>query len=147
MPWPLGYRTEFSPRLISPPLTADSLPDNVKPLPLKIDPEESEFLYNKDALSLPSAELRNEILRSYTEFVDPFMPVLDLREFLQIVEHEDGSCGKMSLQLFHAVMFAGSAFVDLSHLRKAGFSTRRGARKSFQQRARVSMRLAWVFAG
>lgn len=138
-PWPLGYRTAFSPRLMSPPLSAATLPDNIKPLPARIDSEESEFLYSRGALSLPSMQLRNEILRSYTEYVDPFMPVMNLVEFLQTVEHEDGSYGQVSLQLFQAIMFAGSAFVDFSHLKKAGFSSRREARKSFFQRARVNL--------
>lgn len=65
------------------------------------------------------------------------MPVLNLAEFLQMLEHEDGSYGRVSLQLFQAVMFAGSAFVDLSYLRKAGFSSRREAHKNFFHRARV----------
>ena len=81
-----------------------------------MSPEDAEFLQHKGALSLPAADVRNEILKSYIEYVDPFMPVLDLREFLRIVESGDGKSEKISLQVFQAVMFAGSAFVDISCL-------------------------------
>ncbi|KAI9750377.1 MAG: hypothetical protein M1835_001396 [Candelina submexicana] len=39
--------------------------------------------------------------------------------------------------LFQAIMFTGAAFVDEVHLRSAGYSTRRAARKAFYQRTRL----------
>lgn len=65
------------------------------------------------------------------------MPVLDLVDFFSAVDREDGSNGRVSLFLFQAVMFAGIAFCDLSVLRKAGFHSRREARKRFYQKARI----------
>lgn len=87
---------------------------------------------------MPDPGFRNELLRSYVEFVHPYMPLLDLQDFVSIVDQTDESVGRISLILFQAVMFAGSAFVDMSHLRKAGYSTRKEARKDFFQKARVS---------
>lgn len=82
--------------------------------------------------------MRDELLRCYVEFVHPFMPLFDLHEFLHMVDSENGSAGKVSLLVLQAVMFTGSAFVDMQHLAKAGYASRKEARKSFFQRARVS---------
>lgn len=78
------------------------------------------------------------MLRAYVEFVHPYMPLLDLHDFLTIIDRPDGSNGKVSLILFQAVMFAGSAFIDMQHLRTAGYATRKEARKDFFQKTRVS---------
>lgn len=87
---------------------------------------------------MPSVGLRNELLKAYIEFVHPFMPLIDLYEFVMIIESNNGSLGRISLILFQAVMFAGSAFVDMHHLHNAGYATRKDARKDFFQKTRVS---------
>jgi len=89
-------------------------------------------------LAIPDSSLRNELLRCYVEFVHPFMPLLDLHDFLNTVDAEDGSSGKVSLLVLQAVMFTGSAFVDMRSLARAGYTSRKEARKSFFQKARVS---------
>jgi hypothetical protein len=66
------------------------------------------------------------------------MPLLDLYEFLMIVESGNGTLGRISLILYQAVMFAGSAFCDMEHLHNAGYSSRKQARKDFFQKTRVS---------
>lgn len=115
-----------------------SLPAYIKPLPSRIGPDEIAYLQKKGALTIPTLELKTELLRAYVEFVHPYMPLLDLHEFLRIIDCQDGSQGKMSLILFQAVMFAGSAFADFKYLRKAGYSNRKEARKDFFQKTRVS---------
>lgn len=114
------------------------LPRFIKPLPSKIGPEEISYLEKKGALTVPKGTLRSEMLRAYVEFVHPYMPLLDLHDFLNVIDKPDGSNGKVSLILFQAVMFAGSAFIDMPHLRKAGYQTRKEARKDFFQKTRVS---------
>ncbi len=52
------------------------------------------------------------------------LPVLDLHSFLEAVAKNDPDAN-ISLLLFQAVMFAGTAFVDLRHLQAAGFKTRK----------------------
>lgn len=94
------------------------------------------YLRNKNALEIPPLRLRGELFRSFLEFVYPYMPVVSIHEFLHAI-YESGS-QSVSLLLFQAVMFAGSAFVDIAHLRSAGYSSRLAARKDFYERVKVS---------
>lgn len=114
----------------------DDSPRFLKPLPSRIPAEDIEYLRSKGALTIPEPPLRNELLRAYVQWVHNFMPLLDLHEFLCSVAENDPDAN-ISLLLFQAVMFAGTAFVDLEHLQAAGFATRREARKAFFMRARV----------
>lgn len=123
---------------MAPKFASADLPLFIKPLPAKIGPDEVSYLEKKGALTLPKSTLRSEMLRAYVEFVHPYMPLLDLHDFLMIIDRPDGSLGKVSLILFQAVMFAGSAFVDMQFLRAAGYATRKEARKDFFQKTRVS---------
>lgn len=69
------------------------------------------------------------ILQSYVDFVHPFLPILDLNEFLQaILKNEPAH--QLSLLVFQAVMFAGSAFVKMSSLKIQGFSTQKEFEKA-----------------
>jgi hypothetical protein len=124
-------------------IPSGQLPRFIKPLPAKIGPDEISYLEKKGALTVPKGTLRSEMLRAYVEFVHPYMPLLDLHDFLTVIDRPDGSMGKVSLILFQAVMFAGSAFVDMSHLRSAGYATRKEARKDFFQKTRVSKIPTW----
>lgn len=120
------------------PLTAilDEEPRFLKPLSDRICPEDLEFLRFRGALSIPESGLRNELLRSYIQWVHSFMPVLNLQEFLRCVAENDPN-GNVSVLLFQAVMFVGTAFIDLKHLQAAGYSTRKSARNAFFTRLRV----------
>lgn len=116
---------------------AFTLPGYIKPLPARISLDDENFLAKKGALSIPDKELRDQLLRSYLEYVHPFMPLLDLNGFLEAIEC-DGSTSRVSLLLLQAVMFAGSAFVDVSYLRAAGYDSRKLARKELFRRTKVS---------
>lgn len=120
------------------PLTAilDEDPRFLKPLPDCIAPEDVEFLRFRGALSIPESGLRNELLRSYIQWVHSFMPVLNLQELLRCVAENDPN-GNVSVLLFQAIMFVGTAFVDLQHLLDAGYATRKDARSAFFTRLRV----------
>ncbi|KAJ5338955.1 hypothetical protein N7452_005683 [Penicillium brevicompactum] len=120
------------------PLTAmlDDEPRFLKPLPARIAPEDLEFLRFRGALSLPESGLRDELLRCYIQWVHSFMPVLNLQEFLRCVAENDPN-GNVSILLFQAVMFIGTAFIDLKHLQDAGYSTRKAARNAFFTRLRL----------
>ncbi|KAL5393415.1 hypothetical protein DPSP01_000235 [Paraphaeosphaeria sporulosa] len=121
----------------APKLGVADLPLFIKPLPSKIGPDEVAYLEKKGALTIPTGTLRSEMLRAYIEFVHPYMPLLELRDFLMTIDQADGSLGKVSLILFQAVMFAGSAFIDMHYLRAAGYATRKEARKDFFQKTRI----------
>ncbi|KAJ5225050.1 hypothetical protein N7468_006275 [Penicillium chermesinum] len=120
------------------PLTAilDEEPRFLKPLPTHISPEDLEFLRFRGALTIPESGLRNELLRSYIKWVHSFMPVLNLQRFLRSVAENDPN-GNVSVLLFQAVMFVGTAFVDLKHLQDAGYSSRKSARDAFFTRLRL----------
>lgn len=113
------------------------LPAFVRALPSKIATDDVNYLHIKGALTLPNITLQNALLKSYVEYVHPYMPLMDLHEFLSIVNRRDGLNGQTSLFLYQAVMFSATAFVDMKHLREAGYSTRKAARKAFFQKTRV----------
>lgn len=119
------------------------LPPFIAPFSTQIPAEDLAYLSAKGALKLPENTLQTALLRSYFDYVHPFMPILDLERFLRSVATQEGEHDRTSLLLFQAIMFAGTAHVDMDHLRKAGFRTRRQARKTFFQRTRVSARLTW----
>jgi hypothetical protein len=114
------------------------IPCFIKPLPAGIGPDEIDYLGKKGALTVPTADLRDELLRSYVEFVHPFCPVLDLHGFISIVDGGRDNHPRLSLILYHAVMFAGSTFVSLTHLQNAGYATRKEAQKDFFRKTKVS---------
>ncbi|KAG5930810.1 Cutinase transcription factor 1 beta [Claviceps sorghi] len=113
------------------------LPAFVRPLPARIGPEDVQYLAVKGALTLPNMTLQNALLQCYIEYVYPFMPLIDLHDFLGIVDRRDGASGQTSLLLYQSIMFSAVAFVDIRHLREAGFSTRKAARKAFFQKTRL----------
>ena len=115
------------------------LPPWVKPLPDKIGPDEITYLQRKGALSIPDSQLQNALLQAYVEYVHPYMPLLELFDFLGVINAGDGQDGQISLLLYHAVLFAGSAFVKRKVLAEHGYPNRKAARKIFFQRARVSL--------
>lgn len=115
------------------------LPAFIRPLPAKIAPEDVRYLFAKGALTLPGVALQNALLHAYVEYVHPYMPLMDLHDFLGVVARHDGLNGQTSLFLYQAVMFSATAFVDIKHLREAGFVSRKAARKAFFQKTRVSL--------
>jgi hypothetical protein len=116
--------------------TRGFLPDYIRGLPQRLQRDDIDYLAAKGALTIPDVDLRNELLKAYVHYVHPYMPLLDLDDFLQTIARNDG-IHRMSLLLFQAAMFAGTAFVGIEHLRHAGYANRKVARKVFFQRARV----------
>ncbi|KAJ6781784.1 hypothetical protein PWT90_10817 [Aphanocladium album] len=113
------------------------LPPFLRPLPSKITPEDVSYLQMKGALTLPAIPLQNALLQAYVEYIHPYMPLMDLHPFLSIVNSRNGFNGQMSLLLYHAVLFAATAFVDMKRLREAGYTSRKAARKAFFQKTRL----------
>lgn len=120
-----------------PDAAASQLPAFVRPLPPKIAPEDVQYLAIKGALTLPNIALQNALLQCYIEYVYPYMPLIDLHHFLSIVDRRDGANGQTSLLLYQSIMFSATAFVDMKHLREAGYATRKAARKAFFQKTRL----------
>ncbi|KAL2862154.1 fungal-specific transcription factor domain-containing protein [Aspergillus pseudodeflectus] len=126
----------LDPTFGSPQSSGIVLPDYIRGLPARLQKEDIDYLAMKGALTVPDVSLRNELLKAYVHYVHTYMPLLDLEDFLQTVVQNDG-IRRMSLLLFQAVMFAGTAFIDLKYLHAAGYPTRKAARKAFFQRARL----------
>lgn len=113
------------------------LPPFIRALPGKIVPEDVEYLRAKGALTLPVPPLQNALLQAYIEYVHPYMPMLELQDFLSVINSPDGSSGQISLLLYQAAMFAATAYVDVRWLQDAGYSSRKAARKSYFGKTRV----------
>lgn len=115
---------------------AYSIPSFLKPIPSYLAKEDVDYLYRKEALSVPEPELRDALIESYVHYIHPCLPILDLGMFTDILGGTSNE--RISFPLFQAVMFAGAAWVDIKPLRRLGFLTRKAARKAFYLKARVS---------
>ena len=121
-------------------ITSDSLPPYLKPPPGDMSADTMHFIRERGAFTVPETTLRNQLLQCYVDYVYPFMPSIDLRSFLRIVIGEDKGAEKVSLLLFHAIMFTGTAFVDMGLLERAGYKTRIEARTAFYNKVRVCVK-------
>ncbi|OTA92640.1 hypothetical protein M434DRAFT_396310 [Hypoxylon sp. CO27-5] len=119
------------------PDASSQLPAFIRPLPAKIAPEDVSYLHTKGALSLPSPSLQNALLTAYVEFVHPYMPLIELHDFLGMINSRDGLYGQISLFLYQSVMFAATAFVDVKYLKEAGYANRKAARRDFFYKTRL----------
>ncbi|KAL1895496.1 hypothetical protein Sste5346_005305 [Sporothrix stenoceras] len=91
------------------------IPAHFKPLPAHLQPVDIEYLARKGALTLPEEEVQREIILKHIQYVHPFMPILNLPDFLtSLVRREPGSC---SFLLFQAVMFTSANFIDMNYHR------------------------------
>ncbi|KAF3401378.1 hypothetical protein DPV78_005131 [Talaromyces pinophilus] len=117
--------------------TVARLPPFLRPLPSNMGPEAIQYLDRMQALNLATVSLQNSLLRAYVEYVHPSLPLMDLHNFLNTVYCRHGRNGQVSLLLYHSVMFAATAFVDIEALCQAGYRTRKEAREKFFQKARL----------
>jgi hypothetical protein len=121
------------------PVATGILPAYVSALPSSWTEDDVRYISAKQVLTVPEPELRSALLQSYIEWVHPLCPVLDLEEFLTAIARQDGSGGRISLLVLHAVLLAGAAFVDERCLVAAGYGSRLVARKAFFLRARCEL--------
>jgi hypothetical protein len=115
------------------------LPAYIQPLPVEWPSEDVAFLKLKGVLSCPSNQFRDALINAYVSWVHPFCPVIDLQEFFVQILHTDGSCGRVSLLVLQAIMFAGVAFVPFEYIAGAGYGSRHDARDDFFCRVKVCL--------
>ncbi|KIX93833.1 uncharacterized protein Z520_10458 [Fonsecaea multimorphosa CBS 102226] len=120
----------------------DDLPHYIRPSRPEIRQDDLEFLRRRGALSLPLGELHDQLIRSYVLYVHPFMPIVDLEDFLGALGGKYGS-PKISLVVFQAILFSGTAFVELPLLQEAGYESRRAARADFYQKVKLLYDFDW----
>ncbi|KAJ2982093.1 hypothetical protein NQ176_g1617 [Zarea fungicola] len=102
----------------------------------RLNQETLNYLERKGALTLPPENLRNEFLRCYAEFIHPLSPILDLNDIINTIDgNYEGRA--ISLLLFQAIMFAGSAGADIRLLKAAGYETHRHARAELFLKVRL----------
>ncbi|KAH8585500.1 fungal-specific transcription factor domain-containing protein [Bisporella sp. PMI_857] len=125
-----------------------SLLEIFTPFPPHIGEREARYLRSHDALTLPQAEFREQLLKAYIEFVHGHLPVIDLEDFLTVVEYSGlktafnnmtrkSTTHQISFLLFQAVMFAAVGYVSTEVLQKEGFMSRESAKKIFFNRAKI----------
>ncbi|RVX73964.1 hypothetical protein B0A52_02854 [Exophiala mesophila] len=119
-----------------------NLPSYVRPPRPDFRSDDLDFLALRGALSVPDQVLRDQLIRSFVLHVYPHLPVIDLQEFLQCVDGSDPDA-QMSLLLLQAVMFAGTAYIDIQYLQQAGFSDRRTARAMFYSKIKLLYDFDW----
>ncbi|KAF4443577.1 cutinase transcription factor 1 beta [Fusarium acutatum] len=108
----------------------------IVPMPSRMRTNDIQFLMSRGALTLPDPQLRNALLSSFFTHIHPFMPAIDMDEFLEAIR-SDGRHFKISLLLFQAVMFAGAACIPMRYLQKLGFDSRKDAREELFTRVRL----------
>jgi hypothetical protein len=140
---PLDYHISiinqlFGPGSADPP--AVHFPSYLAGLPDRLHTDDVEYLRRSGALDHPSDTLRNELLKSYLLWIHPHMPILGLHEFLSAVAGNNDS-HRIGLLLFHAVLFAASAFVDVCHIRAEGYPSRSVFRESLSRKVKVLLDL------
>ncbi|KAF4466095.1 cutinase transcription factor 1 beta [Fusarium albosuccineum] len=128
--------SEFSP-------TRDSfiqLPHFLQPLPASMSSEDIIYLRLKGALTIPDYELCNSSLQAFSDYIFPFMPILDihiLQERFRTDALFASPSGSISLLVFQAIVFATIPFIETGLLLKAGYASPREARMIHYKRTRV----------
>lgn len=138
LPVPIQYRKGHPtviPSTDNSQVSSFNLPSYIHPPQRRFKEYEIDCLIRGGALSLPATELRDALFYAFSHYVFPFLPVIDFSDFLTVLNGD--SSIRVSLLLFQAVMFAGSAFVDLQHLLKAGYADRMTARVHLHKKVKV----------
>jgi hypothetical protein len=144
LPIPLASKSNHPyaiPSIIPTEINPVRLPPYISPSQHRLKPHEVEYLTQAGAFVIPQDELRDELLRSFVLYVWPFIPVLDLGDFLEAIDKESGP--GISLLLFQVVMFSATTFVDFQWLERAGFPDRITAREYFYDKVKALYDLDW----
>ncbi|KAJ6092301.1 hypothetical protein N7467_004270 [Penicillium canescens] len=113
------------------------LPDYASPLSPSISAQDCNVLQHEGAFDVSEPNIRDEILHSYTQFVYPPLPILNLQDFLMVIDKTYSGTRGISFLLFQSVMFAATAFQTAKSLSLEGFKDRKEARRSRFERVRL----------
>ncbi|KIX97122.1 uncharacterized protein Z520_07236 [Fonsecaea multimorphosa CBS 102226] len=116
-----------------------ALPDFIEAFPLR-SPSDLEFLRQRSVFVLPPPPLQRVIMDRFTEFVHPLLPVLDLATFRGALFGEKPG-QRVSLLLFHAVMFAGVGAVESEVVLRQAYMSKTTARQTFYEKAKTLFEL------
>ncbi|KAJ0421307.1 hypothetical protein BJY00DRAFT_323322 [Aspergillus carlsbadensis] len=106
-----------------------------------LDREDVSYLRSKGCFSLPEQAALDEFVTKFFLHAHPQTPVLDEARFWRLYLQRDGpiqtSNQKISLFVFHAMLFVACSDVSLETIRKCGFTDKETARTSFYKRAKL----------
>lgn len=114
-------------------------PQYLRPLPANIFPADYQYLKSKGALTIPGAPLRDALLHSFTFFVYPFLPAIDIGQVIARIQRNTGN--RISLLLFQAIMHSAIPFVDTAILHNHGYKSKRQASQVFFRRVELLYKL------
>ncbi|KAF4467217.1 Cutinase transcription factor 1 beta [Fusarium albosuccineum] len=113
------------------------LPSFVKLPTARLAIDDLAYLRSKGALTVPDGRLQDSLIQAYLEHVHPLLPLINIEDFVESVTEANETNSQVSLLFFQAVMFSGSAYVDMDTLKDAGFKTRKQARGTLYRRVRL----------
>ncbi|OAP59607.1 hypothetical protein AYL99_06905 [Fonsecaea erecta] len=116
-----------------------ALPDFIEAFPLR-SPNDLEFLRQRSVFVLPPPPLQHVIMERFAEFVHPLLPVVDLPRFREAIFGEKPG-QRVSLLLFHAVMFAGVGAVESEVVLRQAYMSKTTARQTFYEKAKTLFEL------
>ena len=123
-------------KVLDPLQCPDLRPAYTTEIPDSVPSEDMEYLVGKGVFDVPNMALRNELLVTFVHNVHPYMPLLDISPFVEAIE-SNGQRGKVSLLLFHAVMFSSAAFIEPGNRDADWLVSRKQSRQGFYEKAKV----------
>lgn len=115
--------------------TPGGLPNFIQQLPKDLTVEESQYLAAKQCFTFPPAPFQREVLLKFLEFGYPFLPIVNPDQISAVALGHPRR--PIPLLLYHALMGAGLAAVDLHTLNKYGYASKCEARLAFYCKAKV----------
>ncbi|KAF5012848.1 hypothetical protein FDECE_1138 [Fusarium decemcellulare] len=116
------------------------LPHFLQPLPASMSSEDITYLHLKGALTIPDYELCKSSLQAFSDYIFPFMPILDIHTLQECFSTDllfARPSESISLLVFQAIVFATIPFIETDLLLKAGYASPREARMIHYKRTRV----------
>ena len=113
------------------------LPKYISPVPNRLELDDIYYLQRKGAFLVPEGTVLGEFLRCFVEFVHHSNPVIELHDFLKMIQSDGNDTDKVSLLVLQAVLYGASAFVDIRFLRSMGYKARKEARQHFYSKVKV----------
>ncbi|KAL4941547.1 hypothetical protein BDV06DRAFT_194212 [Aspergillus oleicola] len=95
-----------------------------------------EVLQQKGVFELPPTDLQQIVLDKYEDFVHPLLPVLDVVKFRRAIDGQETD-DKVSLFLYHAVIFIGLSCVDNNTVSRLAHVSKQAARVASYEKAKV----------
>ncbi|KAI9375972.1 hypothetical protein BJX61DRAFT_539288 [Aspergillus egyptiacus] len=110
------------------------LPGFIKPLHVQ-NAADLAILQQRSIFTL-LPRLQQVVLKTYEEFLHPLVPIVDLAQFRNAINGGSSEV-RISLLLYHAVMFAGLSVVDGGIIQRLSHTTKLVAREMAYEKAKV----------